>query len=91
MPYFVEYLHLLLNYFSILSLSEFYTMYVHSPHEIISTAGKTRHNLRQKRNRSLNLFIHISNKSASIKTKDIPIESSKLFCLNLIQFYSKSC
>ena len=65
--------------------------YIHSPHEIISTAGKTGHNSRRKRNQSWNLLIHISNKSASIKTKDIPIESSKLLCLNLILFYSKSC
>ena len=35
--------------------------------------------------------IHISNKSASIKTKDIPIDSSKLLCFSFILFYSKSC
>ena len=32
-----------------------------------------------------------SNKSASIKTKDVPIKSSKLLCFNLILFYSKYC
>ena len=64
---------------------------IHSPHEIINTAGKTSHNSRRKRNQSWNLFIHISNKSASIKTKDIPIESSKLLCFSFILFYSKSC
>ena len=38
-----------------------------------------------------NLFIHVNNKSASIKTKDVPMKSSKLLCFNLILFYSKSC
>ena len=57
---------------------------VHSPHEIISTAGKTGHNSRQKRNQSWNLLIHISNKSASIKTKSVLMKSSTLLCLNLI-------
>ena len=64
---------------------------LHSPREIISTAGKTGHDARWKRKQSLKLFIHISNKSASIKTKDVPIKSSKLLCLNLILFCSKSC
>ena len=39
---------------------------------------------------SWKLFIHISNKSASIKTKDVPIKSSKLLCFDFILFYSKS-
>ena len=60
-------------------------------HEIISRAGKTGQNSRRKWNQSWNLFIHISNKSASIKTKDIPIESSKLLCFSFILFYSKLC
>ena len=64
---------------------------IHSPHEIISKAGKTGQNSRRKRNQSRDLFIHISNKSASIKTKDIPIESSKLLCFSFILFHSKLC
>ena len=68
-----------------------YMQILHSPHEIISTAGETGQNSQRKRNQSWNLFIHISNKSASIKTKDIPIESSKLLCFSFILFYSKLC
>ena len=58
---------------------------------LISTAGKIEHDARWKQKQSWKLFIHISNKSASIKTKDVQIKSSKLHCFNLILFYSKSC
>ena len=64
---------------------------IHSPRKIISTAGKTGHDTRWKWKQSRKLFIHISNKSAPIKTKDVPIKSSKLFRFNLILFYSKYC
>ena len=62
--------------------------FLHSPREIISTAGKTEHDARWKRKQSWKLFIHISNKSASIKTKEVPIKSSSF---DLPLFYSKSC
>ena len=57
------------------------------PREIISMADKTGHDARWKRKQSWKLFIHISKKSASIKTKDVPIESSKLlFEFNFVLF-----
>ena len=62
-------------------------MLVHSPREIISTAGKAQQDARQKRKRSWKLLIHISNKSASIKPKDVPTKSLKiLFEINLTLF-----
>ena len=55
---------------------------IHSPHEIISTAGKTGHNSWWKRNQSWNVFIHISNKSASVKTRC----TNRIFKTSLFQF-----
>ena len=69
----------------------FFVNNLHSPHEIISMVGKTRQDAQQKLKWSWKLFVHISNKSASIKPKDVPIKPSKLLCSNLILFYSKSC
>ena len=64
---------------------------IHSPREIISTMCKTGQDALQKRKPCRNLFIHISNKSASNKLKYVSMESSKLLCFNGISFCSKSC
>ena len=68
---------------------------IHSPHEIISTIGKTGQDAQRKQKPCRKVFIHISNKSASNKLKNVSIESSKLLCLNGILngilFSSKSC
>ena len=52
----------------------------HSPREIISTMCKTEQDTLRKRKRKpcRELFIHISNKSASNKVKNVSMESSKL-------------
>ena len=64
---------------------------LHSPHEIISTMGKTGQNASQKRKPCRKIFINISNKSASNKLRNVSMESSKLLCLNGISFCSISC
>ena len=64
---------------------------VHSPREIISTMCKTGQDALRKRKPFRKLFIHISNKSASNKLKNVSMESSKLLCLNGTSFCSKSC
>ena len=64
---------------------------IHSPHEIISTMGKTGQDARRKGKPCRKVSIHISNKSASDKLKNVSMESSKLLCLNGISFCSKSC
>ena len=64
---------------------------VHSPREIISTMTKTGQDALRKRKPCRNLFIHISNKSASYKLKNVSMESSKLLCFDGISFCSKSC
>ena len=63
----------------------------HSPHEIISTMAKTGKEAWRKRKPCRKVFIHIRNKSASDKLRDVLMESSKLLCLNGISFCSKSC
>ena len=63
---------------------------LHSPREIISTMCKTGQDALRKRKPCRNLFIHISNKSASNKLKNVSMESSKLLCFNGISFCSKS-
>ena len=62
--------------------------HVHSPREIISTMCKTGQDALRKRKPCRKLFIHISNKSASNKLKNVSMESSKL---NGTSFCSKSC
>ena len=42
-------------------------------------------------NKDENYSFISANKSASIKTKGVPIKSSKLLCFDLPLFYSKSC
>ena len=64
---------------------------VHSPHEIIITMGKTGQDARWKRKPCREVFIHINNKSAWNKLKNVSIESSKILCLNGILFCSKFC
>ena len=64
---------------------------LHSPRQIISTMCKTGQDALRKRKPCRKLFIHISNKSASNKLKNVSIEPSKLLCLNGISFCSKSC
>ena len=64
---------------------------LHSPHEIISTMGKTGQDAQQKWKPCRKVFVHISNESVSSKLKNVSIESSKLLCLNGISFCSKSC
>ena len=64
---------------------------IHSPREIISTMCKTGQDALRKRKACGELFIHISNKSASNKLKNVSMESSKLLCLDGTSFCSKSC
>ena len=64
---------------------------VHSPREIISTMGKTGQDARRKWKPCRKVFIHITDRPASDKLKNVSIESSKLLCLNRILFCSKSC
>ena len=65
--------------------------HLHSPHEIISTMGKTGQEKRWKSKPCRKVFIHISNKSVSNKLKNVSMESSKLLCLNGSSFCSKTC
>ena len=63
----------------------------HSPQEIISTMGKTGQDAWRKWKPCRKVFIHISNKSASNKLKNVSLKYSKLLCLNRILFCSKCC
>ena len=64
---------------------------LHSPREIISMICKTGQDALRKLKPCRKLFIHISNKSASNKLKNVSMESSKLLCLNGTSFCSRSC
>ena len=57
-----------------------YIHVIHSPHEIISTMGKTGQDVQRKRKQCRKVFIHISNKSAS-NLKNVSMESLKLASL----------
>ena len=72
-------------------LEQIWRRQLHSPREIISTMCKTGQDALRKRKPCRNLFIHISNKSASNKLKNVSMESSKLLCSNGISLSSKSC
>ena len=61
---------------------------LHSPCEIISTMCKTEQDALWKWKPCRELFIHISNKSASNKLKNVSMESSKLLCLDGALFCS---
>ena len=54
--------------------------------EIISRMGMTEQDAPRKRKPCRKLFIHTSKKSASNKRNNLPMEPSKLLCLNLISF-----
>ena len=62
---------------------------VHSPREIISTMCKTGQDALRKRKPCRNLFIHISNKSASNQLKNVSIHGifkASLFQWNFVLF-----
>ena len=64
---------------------------LHSPRKIISTMCKTGQDALRKRKPCRELFIHISNKSASNRLKNVSMESSKSLCLDGTSFCSKYC